>query len=91
MAELKLEFLLRTRDDMKTLQRARDDAALRRSREFRTLVHRLSGVTGMFGYESVSGLSAELEDALTTADETAQTAKLGDLIAAVEVMLTDAA
>jgi HPt (histidine-containing phosphotransfer) domain-containing protein len=91
MAELKLEFILRTREDIKALRRAREDTALRTSRELKTLVHRLSGVTGMFGYESVSELAATLEDALAANDEGEVEGKLGALIAAVEVMLDDAA
>jgi len=91
MAELKLDFLLRTREDIKTLQRACEDAVLRTSQELKTLVHRLSGVTGMFGYESVSELAAELEDALATHNEREVEAKLGALIGAVDVMLNDAA
>lgn len=91
MAALKLDFLLRTREDVKVLQRARDDASMRASQELKTLVHRLSGVTGMFGYETVSELAAALEDALVTGDPGHVDAKLGALIAAVEVMLSDAA
>jgi HPt (histidine-containing phosphotransfer) domain-containing protein len=64
---------------------------LRASQDLKTLVHRLSGVTGMFGYESVSDLAAELEDALATSNEGQVEGKLGTLIAAVEVMLNDTA
>jgi HPt (histidine-containing phosphotransfer) domain-containing protein len=91
MAELKREFFLRTREDIKVLRRAREDGALRASQDLKTLVHRLSGVTGMFGYESVSDLAAELEDALATSNEGQVEGKLGTLIAAVEVMLNDTA
>jgi HPt (histidine-containing phosphotransfer) domain-containing protein len=87
MAELKIEFLRRTGEDIKQLERAREDADLRKSRELRTLVHRLAGVTGMFGYESVSELAGALEDALATNVEGEVEEKLGALIAAVEVML----
>lgn len=87
MAEIKIEFLRRTREDIKELERARADTDLRASRELRTLVHRLAGVTGMFGYEAVSELAGSLEDALATNAEGEVEDKLGALIAAVEIML----
>jgi HPt (histidine-containing phosphotransfer) domain-containing protein len=90
MAELKREFLLRTRDDISELKRAREDAVWRASRELKTLVHRLAGVTGMFGYESVSELAGALEDALGSGDHSRADAKLQALIAAVEAMVGEA-
>lgn len=87
MAEIKIAFLRRTSEDIKQLERAREDAGLRMSQELRTLVHRLAGVTGMFGYETVSELAGALEDALATNVESEVEDKLGALITAVEVML----
>jgi HPt (histidine-containing phosphotransfer) domain-containing protein len=86
MAEIKREFLLRTREDMTVLRRARGDAALWASKELKTLVHRLAGVTGMFGYEDVSALAAALDDVLPAADGETALGKLDALIAALEAM-----
>lgn len=90
MAEIKREFLLRTREDMKLLRRAREDASLCASRELKTLVHRLAGITGMFGYERVSALAADLDDALPAASSSAVKDKLEALIAALDGMFNDA-
>lgn len=84
LAPLRARFIERTRGDLEVLRRPDDDPEATAS-----LVHRLSGTAGVFGFAEVSRLAAVVDDEIHAGGPPSQAA-LGDLVAALEALVRPA-
>ena len=86
METLRRRFIARAEDDLTRLREHRRHQTLERS-ELITIIHRLSGSAGLFGYPEISALAGEVETSLAqnSADETS----LANLLDALEQVMAN--
>ena len=80
MAALKVRFVARASEDLKTLEAHRKGPPLEPA-ALRLVVHRLAGAAGLFGYPEISVLAGEIDGALACAQDER---RLPELLAQLE-------
>jgi HPt (histidine-containing phosphotransfer) domain-containing protein len=85
MAKLRVRFVARAAEDLLKLRGHQSSVPLARN-DLHSLVHRLAGSAGLFGFTEISRLAGELDDRLADGGDAAT---LPDLLTVLEGIVSE--